>query len=100
MALFLKKVSSCLSTGMESTNIGLAVNEGKTKYTLLTSRDVRRIDSQITADDYTSGTVKAFVYLGSTVKNYVGLAIKLLPADATMVSMGNLVTETTLVRRN
>ena len=37
--------------------MGLAVNEGKTKYMLSTSRDVRRIASQITADNYTFDTV-------------------------------------------
>ena len=39
--------------GQESNKIGLAVYEGKTKYMLSTSRDVRRIDSQIMADNYT-----------------------------------------------
>ena len=33
----------------ESTKMGLAVNEDKTKYMLSTSRDVRFIDSQIMA---------------------------------------------------
>ena len=49
----------------ESTKIGLAVNEGKMKYMLSASRDLRRIDSLITADNYTFDTVKEFVYLGS-----------------------------------
>ena len=40
----------------ESTKMGLAVNEGKTKYVFSTSRDVRRIDSRITADNYTFDT--------------------------------------------
>ena len=31
----------------ESTKMGLAVNEGETKYMLLTSKDVRRIDSRL-----------------------------------------------------
>ena len=46
---------------------------------LSTSRDVRRINSQITADNYTFDTVKEFVYLGSaaTTKNDVSLEIKL-----------------------
>ena len=45
---------------------------------LSTSRDVRRIDSQITADNYTFGTVKEFTYLGSPIntKNDVRLEIK------------------------
>ena len=72
MALFLNKASSrlstlttltsqsvpnemllCLqsqSTRRESTKMGLAVNEGKTRYVLSTSKDVQHIDSQITAD--------------------------------------------------
>ena len=57
MALSLRKVSSFLSTRdltadeRESTKMGLAVNEVKTKYMFSTSRDVRRIDSQIKADN-------------------------------------------------
>ena len=62
----------------ESTKMGLAVNEGKTKYMFLTSRDVRRIDSRITGDNYTFNTVKEFICLGSavTTKNDVCLEIK------------------------
>ena len=58
--------------------MGLSVNEGKTKYILSTIRDVRLIDSQITADNYTIETVKEFVYLGSAIitKNDVSLEIK------------------------
>ena len=43
-----------------------------------TSRDVRRIDSRITADNYTFDTVKEFIYFGSavTTKNDVSLEIK------------------------
>ena len=72
----------------ESAKMGLTVNENKTKYMFSTSRDVRRIDSQITADNFTFDTVKEYIYLGSTVttKNYVNLKIgSLLPTDATMV---------------
>ena len=45
---------------------------------LSTSKNVRRIDSQITADNYTFDTVKEFIYLGSavTTKNDVSLGIK------------------------
>ena len=59
----------------ESTKMGLAVNEGKTKYMFSRSRDVRRIDSRITADNYTFDTVKEFIYLGFavTTKNDVSL---------------------------
>ena len=47
--------------------MGLALNEGKTKYMLSTSSDVRRIDSRITADNYTFDIVKVFIYFGSAV---------------------------------
>ena len=59
------------------TKMNLAVYEGKTKYMLSISRDVRRIDSQITADSYTFDTVKEFIYLGSavTTENDVNLEI-------------------------
>ena len=65
----------------ESTKMGLAVNEGKTKYMFSTSRDVRRIDSRITADNYTFDTVKEFIYLGYAVsnKNDVSLEVLLWP---------------------
>ena len=88
MALFLRKVCSCFRTlrditaafiaiELEPKKIGLAVNEGKTKYLLSTSRDVRPINSQITAGNYTFDTVKEF-YLDPavTTKNYVSLEIK------------------------
>ena len=48
----------------ESTKMNLAVNEGETKYLLSTSRDERRIDSRITADNNTFDTVKEFIYFG------------------------------------
>ena len=59
MELFLKQISSCLriigrtkrdvtaafiAIERDSTKMGLAVNEGKTKYMSSTRRDVRRID--------------------------------------------------------
>ena len=45
---------------------------------LSTSRDGQRIDSQITADNYTFNAVKKFIYLGSTVttNNDVNTEIK------------------------
>ena len=66
--------------GRKSTKMGMAVNEGKTKYTLSTSRYLRLIDSQITADNYTFDTVNEFIYLDSaiTTKNNVSLEIKLI----------------------
>ena len=62
----------------ETTKMDLAVNEGKTKHMLSTSRDVRHIDSQFTGNNYTFDTVKEFIYLGSavTTKNDVSLEIK------------------------
>ena len=62
----------------ESIKMDLARNKGKTKYMFSTSRAMRRIDSQITADNYTIDTVKEFIYLGSavTTKIHVSLEIK------------------------
>ena len=37
----------------ESIKMGLAINEGKTKCILTTSKNVQHIDSRITADNYT-----------------------------------------------
>ena len=58
--------------------MGLPVNECKTKYMLSTSREVRLIDSLITADNYTFDAVKEFCYLGSavTIRNDAGMEIK------------------------
>ena len=69
-------------------------NEGKTKYIFSTSRHVRRIDSRITADNYTFDTVKEFVTLApllppkmmSVWRTNAGIH---LPTAAAMVSMGN-----------
>ena len=74
--------------------MGLAVNEGKTKYMLSTSKGEWCIDSQITADNCSFDTVKEFIYLGSddTTKNDVSLVSNVgsfLPIGAIMVSMGN-----------
>ena len=56
----------------------VAVIDGKTKYMFSTSRDVRRIDSRITTDNYTFDIVKEFIYLDSpfTTKNDVSLENK------------------------
>ena len=54
----------------------------------------KSVDSQITADNYTLETIKEFVYLGDKTENHS------CPTGATMVSMGNCITETSLVRRN
>ncbi|XP_051864248.1 uncharacterized protein LOC127566265 [Drosophila albomicans] len=62
----------------ESAKVGLAVNEGKTKYMLSTSREARRLDSQVVADNYMFEVVKEFTYLGTAIntKNDVSLEIK------------------------
>ena len=78
----------------ESTKMGLAVNEGRIKYIFSTCRDVRRIDSRITANNYTFDTVKEYIYRGSavTTKNDVSLEIKrriTLANRCFIVSMGN-----------
>ena len=73
--------------------MGLAVNEGKTKYMFSTSRDVWRIDSRITVNNYTFDTVKEFILapplppkMMSVWRSNEG---SLLPTGAIMVSMGN-----------
>ena len=50
----------------------------RAKQSISKSRDVRHIDSQITADNYTFDTIKEFIYLGSivTTKNDFSLEIK------------------------
>ena len=62
----------------ESIKMCMAVHEGKTKYMLSTSRDVRRTVSQIIANNYIFNTVKEYIYLGFavTTKNYISLEIK------------------------
>ena len=63
MALFFKKMSITGRTKRDitaafsaierqSTKMCLTVNEGKTKHMLSTNRGVRRINSQITAENY------------------------------------------------
>ena len=74
----------------KSTKINLAVNEGKTKHMLSANTGFRRIDSLMTADNYTFDAVKEFIYLGfppkmmSIWRSNVG---SILPTGATMVSM-------------
>ena len=69
--------------------MGLPINEQNTKYISPTSRDVRRIDSRIMADNHSFDRVKEFIYLGFTTKNDVSLQIKrpLLPIGSTVVSV-------------
>ena len=74
--------------------MGLAVNEGKTKYMLTTSGVVPRMGSQITANSYNFEVVKQFIYLGTAMNtnNDVSLEIKrrvTIPRGAIMVSIGN-----------
>ena len=87
----------------QSTKMGLAVNENKIKYMLSTSRDVRRIDSQIIADNYNFYTVNEFIYIAYafTIKNDVWrLNVgSLLPTGATTVSTANWVGKNSLVQR-
>ena len=85
--------------------MGLAVNEDKTKYMLSTSRDVRRIYSQVTADNYTFEIVNEFVYLGFAVtnKNDVSLEIErgiTLANNCHYGLNGQLIRQTSLVRRS
>ena len=59
----------------ESGKMGLAVNEGKTKYML--TWGVPRMGSQITANSYNFDVVKEFIYLGTAINTTnVSLEIK------------------------
>ena len=72
--------------------MGLAVNEGKTKCRFSKSREVQRIDSQITADNYSFDTVNEFIFLGFvvTTKNDVSLEIKRrITLGSIIIPMGN-----------
>jgi len=62
----------------ESAKVGLAVNEGKTKFMICSSRESQRLGTQLNADTYNFEVVKDFIYLGSAVtsKNDVSLEIK------------------------
>ena len=48
----------------ESIKVGLAINEGKRKCMLSTSRGMRPILFQRTTNNYTFNIVKEFIYLG------------------------------------
>ena len=56
--------------------MGLAVNEGKTKYMLLKSRVVPRMGSQITANSYNFDVVKQNLGTAINTNNDVRLEIK------------------------
>ncbi|XP_043064519.1 uncharacterized protein LOC122320475 [Drosophila ficusphila] len=62
----------------ESAKVGLAVNMEKTKFMVCSSRESRRLDSQLTAASYSFESVKEFIYLGTAVtgNNNVSLEIK------------------------
>ncbi|XP_070137322.1 uncharacterized protein [Drosophila bipectinata] len=62
----------------ESAKLGLAVNMEKIKFMVCSSREPRRLDSQLTAENYSFGSVKEFIYLGTatTSTNDVSLEIK------------------------
>ena len=72
-----KRDVSAASSAIELESMKMAVSEGQTKY-MLSTRDIRRIGSQITAGSYTFDALKEFTHLGSAVtnKNDVGLEIK------------------------
>ena len=60
-----------------ATEIGLAVNEGKTKYMLLRSIGLRPIGSQLTADNYSFDTVKELIYLSSVVNSRIDVSLEI-----------------------
>ena len=51
----------------KSAKMGLAVNDGKTKYMLTTSGVVPRLGSQITTNSYNFDVVKEFIYLATDI---------------------------------
>ena len=61
-----------------SAKMGLAANEGKTKYMLSTSGVVLRMRSEITANNYNFDVVKEFIYLSTaiTTNNDVSMEIQ------------------------
>nr|XP_043067135.1 uncharacterized protein LOC122321356 [Drosophila bipectinata] len=62
----------------ESAKVGLALNMEKTKFMLCSSRESRRLENQLTAENYSFGSVKEFIYLGTAITstNDVSLEIK------------------------
>ena len=62
----------------ESAKVGLAVNEGKTKYMLPAGRGARRLGSHVSTGEYNFEVVKEFTYLGTAVNsnNDVSMEIK------------------------
>ncbi|XP_020806218.1 uncharacterized protein LOC110182509 [Drosophila serrata] len=62
----------------ESAKVGLAVNMDKTKFMVCSSRESRRLDSQLSAGSHSFEFVKEFIYLGSAISgtNDVSLEIK------------------------
>nr|XP_043068191.1 uncharacterized protein LOC122321607 [Drosophila bipectinata] len=51
----------------ESAKVGLAVNMKTTKFMVCSSRESRRLDSQLTAENYSFGSFKEFIYLGTAI---------------------------------
>ncbi|CAG9832810.1 unnamed protein product [Diabrotica balteata] len=50
-------------------NIGLKINEDKTKYMVVSQQERRRIRQNITINDHNFELVKEFKYLGTTITN-------------------------------
>ena len=61
----------------ESAKIGLAINEGKTKYMLSASEIVRRMASHIKANSYNFDVVKEFIYLGNDINTNKDVNLKI-----------------------
>ena len=74
----MRDVTAFSAIERESSKMGLAVNEGKTKYMLPTSGVVPCKGSQITANSYNFDVVKDFICLGTDINtnNDVSLEIK------------------------
>ena len=58
----------------KSAKMRLAVNEGKTKYMLLTIGDMPRMWAQITANSYNFDVVKEFIYLRTAINTNNGVS--------------------------
>ena len=63
---------------LESVKMGLAVNDGKTKYMLTTSGVVPRLGSQITANSYNFDVVREFIYLGTAINTNNDVSLDVL----------------------
>lgn len=79
-----------------SRRILMLVNDGKTKYMLVTSKDMRRIRFSITLGNYTFDVVSELFYLGAWRSNEE----LLLPIRVNIALGNNCVVEISFVKQN